>query len=93
MSKFTTRIELHGADRSDYDQLHSAMEDEGFSRTITSGDGIVYDLPWAEYNYDGNSTLQQVIDAGKRAASTTGFKFEILVTKSDGRKWQGLDKH
>ena len=92
MARFTTRIELHGASRSDYDNLHSAMDDEGFTRTVTSDDGTVYDMPWAEYNYDGNRTLQHVFDAGKRAASSTGYKFAILVTKSAGRKWQGLDK-
>ncbi len=93
MAKFTTRIELHGASRSDYDELHSAMENEDFTRTITSSSGTVYDMPWAEYNYDGNRSLQQVSDAGKRAASTTGYKFAILVTESAGRKWDGLDKH
>ena len=93
MARFTTRIELHGASRSDYDELHAAMKKEGFTRTITSDTGTVYDMPWAEYNYSGGRSLQQVLDAGKRAAVTTGYKFAILVTQSAGRKWEGLDLH
>ncbi len=56
MAAFTTRVELHSAGYEDYETLHAAMEAEGFSRTITSGDNITYHLPTAEYNRSGNLT-------------------------------------
>ena len=49
MTNFTVRIELHGADEADYENLHEAMERRGFVRWIES-DGGRYRLPTAEYN-------------------------------------------
>ena len=34
MGNFTVRVELHHAQWNDYDQLHAAMEQKGFSRRI-----------------------------------------------------------
>jgi len=90
MAAFTVRVELHSASEPDYQILHAAMETRGFSRYITSDDGITYHLPTAEYNREGNFTRQQVLDSAKIAASTTGKKYAILVTESAGRTWVGL---
>ena len=92
MATFTTRVELHDADETDYETLHSAMAEEGFTRTITSGDGITYHLPTAEYNRSGQLTRDNVLDSAIRAAEKTGKGHGILVTESDGRKWIGLKK-
>lgn len=45
MARFTTRVELHSADDSDYTDLHAAMEARGFSRKVTGSNGVVYQLP------------------------------------------------
>lgn len=74
----------------EYEELHAAMEREGFSRVITASDGITYCLPRAEYNFVGNHTRAQVLAAAQRAANSTGRESEILVTKSAGRTWSGL---
>ena len=92
MAQFTVRVELHHADDDDYETLHSAMEEEGFSRLITSNDGTVYHLPTAEYNRDAALTRQQVLDSAKKAAVKTKKEHAILVTESEGRKWIGLTK-
>jgi transcriptional regulator of NAD metabolism len=92
MAQFTVRVELHHADDDDYETLHSAMEEEGFSRLITSNDGTVYHLPTAEYNRDASLTRQQVLDSAKKAAAKTKKEYGILVTESEGRKWIGLTK-
>jgi hypothetical protein len=92
MAKFTVRVELHSADEDDYETLHSAMEDQGFSRFIESNDGTTYHLPTAEYSADRNWTLDQALNAAKVAADTTGKRYAILVTESNGRKWHGLGK-
>lgn len=92
MAQFTVRVELHRANQDDYDILHAAMEEEGFSRQIKSSDGARYHLPTAEYNRTSNKTREQIRDSAATAADTTGKKYAILVTESAGRAWQGLKK-
>jgi len=92
MPAFTTRVELHKASDDDYDVLHEAMENNGFSRFITGGDDVMYHLPTAEYNYVGDKTKNDVLDLAKAAATRTDKKFAVLVTESDGRVWVGLMK-
>ena len=71
MAQFTVRVELHRANQDDYDALHSAMEEEGFSRQIKSDDGTRYHLPTAEYNRTSNKTRPEILDSAAAAASTT----------------------
>lgn len=90
MAKFTVRVELHDGRERDYTQLHEAMRDEGFSHAIRDSDGTEYYLPTAEYNFDGDAGRNQVLNAAKRAADTTGRGFEVIVTESAGRTWHQL---
>jgi hypothetical protein len=92
MARFITRVELHNADYDDYETLHSAMEAEGFERTITSDDGVTYHLPTAEYYREADLTRQEVLDSAKRAAAKTQRKFGAIVVESNGITWNGLDK-
>ena len=63
MAQFTTRVELHRATGEDYSSLHSAMEYQGFSRTIRSDDGIIYILPTAKYDRTGDNLSIQIRDS------------------------------
>jgi hypothetical protein len=90
MSKFTVRIELHDAKWDDYETLHAAMAEKGFSRFVTADDGQTYHLPWAEYSAVGDLTSAQVRDIAQAAAATTGKRHGVLVTESNGRAWAGL---
>jgi hypothetical protein len=90
MAHFTVRVELHDAQWSDYNQLHLAMEQRGFSRQITSDDGETYQMPWAEYNGAANLTSVQVLDLAKGAADTTRKQYSVLVTEAASRAWVGL---
>jgi hypothetical protein len=93
MPSFTTRVVLHGADGDDYNDLHEEMEKRGFTRTITSSTGVVYDLPDAEYDYVGNVTRAQVLERAKAAAAAaTEKKRGVLVTEAAGRSWIGLSE-
>jgi hypothetical protein len=93
MPRFITRVELHYADKDDYETLHPAMEGEGFSQTIRSDEGVVYHLPTAEYDRQGgNLTRNDVLESAKKAASTTGCKFGAIVTEFSGCTWSGLAK-
>jgi photosystem II stability/assembly factor-like uncharacterized protein len=92
MPSFTTRVELHQATYQDYENLHSAMSEAGFSRYITSDDGNTYHLPTAEYDRSGILTRSQVLSQAKAAANSTGKSNAVLVTESAGRTWNGLTK-
>ena len=91
MASFTTRIELHNGDSSDYETLHTEMEAEGFSRCITSDKGISYQLPTAEYDRSGQLLPAQVLASAKRAAAKTCKKYAAFVTEAKARTWTGLD--
>ena len=90
MAQFTVRVELHEAQWADYDTLHAAMAQQGFSRQITSDEGRTYQLPWAEYDGSGNLTSTQVLSIAQTAAATTGKKNSVLVTEAKSRAWSGL---
>ena len=90
MASFTVRVELHKAVGADYDVLHAAMEQTGFSRLITGDNGQTYHLPWAEYYGTGNLTCTQVRDIARTAANTTGKSNAVLATEAVGWAWIGL---
>ena len=90
MANFTVRVELHRAEWADYDRLHAAMEQKGFSRQIASDDGKAYHMPWAEYNGTGNLTCTQVRDIACEAAGSTGTRNAVFVTEAVNRVWTGL---
>jgi hypothetical protein len=92
MANFTVRVELHKAAWNDYDRLHTAMEQKGFSRQITSDTGKTYHMPWAEYNGTGNLTSAQVRDIAREAADSTGKQNAVFVTEAVSRAWVGLDE-
>jgi hypothetical protein len=90
MAAFTTRIELHSAEWTDYENLHKYMEQQGFSRIISSDDGTVYHLPTSEYDFTGHNTAAEVLAKAKYAANRTGCQYGILVTEAKLRIWIGL---
>lgn len=90
MTSYTTRVELHKAQDGDYGKLHTAMEKKGFTRTIESDDGTVYQLPTAEYNFIGTQARKEVLALAKDAAATVRPKYAIIVTQAASRTWSGL---
>lgn len=90
MPRFTVRVELHNAEWTDYEALHTAMERRGFSRLITADSGRAYHMPWAEYNGEGGLTSTQVLDIARKAAESTGKQSSVLVTEAGSRAWFGL---
>jgi hypothetical protein len=49
-------------------------------------------LPRAEYVYEGDASLKDMLAKVKIAAATSGLRFSALVTESKGRVWYGLEK-
>lgn len=103
MARFTTRVELHNASGwQDYANLHEAMRKQGFTQTITSDDGVTYELPPAEYNLIGSLARDAVLARAKTAAASIGFPVwtassgddaktcSILVSEATSRTWMGL---
>lgn len=92
MASFTVRIVLKNGDWDDYEKLYARMETKGFKKEIESRDGQVYELPDAEYNFEGVATKDEVFEKAKVAAAGVGLKYSVLVTESKGRLWRGLEK-
>ena len=92
MAFFTTRVELHDAKTAeDYEKLHTEMAKDGFERTVQKTGEPAYHLPTAEYNLNSEKNSSLVLDLAKKAATRTGKKFSVLVTKVDGsREWYNL---
>ncbi len=88
MTDFFTRVELHGADRDDYETLHEAMRARGFYQAIIGHDGkTTRMLPPAEYHKAGDFTCVQVRDQAHKAAGTTNLKHIILTIEA--AEWAG----
>jgi len=92
MAHYTTRVELHDANEESYKTLQAALEELGFKRTIVGHDGATYKLPSREYNYEGDISIDTVLDKAKYAAETTDLEFEVIVSEISKRKWHGLQK-
>ena len=92
MANFTTRVELHGAAYQDYTNLHTYMAQEGFTHVIRGDDGILYQLPPAEYEINANCTALQVRDKASRAAARTFKSYSILAVERGAAAWVGLAK-
>jgi len=88
MPKFITRVELHNARSEDYANLHTAMLNRKFQKTISDDNGVQYELPTAEYfSYGPTITVGQVRDLALEAANSTGRPNWILVSEFNSAAW------
>lgn len=87
MALFTVRIELRGADWDTYERLHKDMGLVGYYRRITGEDGIVYQLPDAEYVANKNLTVQQVHAEVLRIATQHNIDPHVLVSETLNWTW------
>lgn len=92
MATFVVRIQLQGADSSEYVPLWTALEKSGFADRVPSGEKW-YALPSGVYVFSGERTLNEVTLLAVRAAQTTGRKPKVLVTQSAGMCCFGLDEY
>jgi hypothetical protein len=92
MSRFTIRVELHNATWQNYVDLAKHMAAQGMVDIIKADNGTRYKMPPAEYNYEGQATLKQVMDAVKSCAARVVNSYAVLVTESNGRLWDGLPR-
>ena len=87
---FIVRIELASNVMSDFNTLHQAMANKGFSQTIVSDNNAEYHLPRATYLAKTFSSRSQVLASAKQAVAQTGKTAEILVVEYSGCSRDGL---
>jgi Endoribonuclease GhoS len=93
MASYIARVELHSATWEDYDTLHASMERRGYSRTIASDGGVIYQLPTGTYVAgNSNADINVALSAAVEAANETGKRSSIIVTDWTAAKWNGLSK-
>lgn len=94
MAQFVIRVELKDANSDNYDTLHREMAKKEFYQQIQDEVTLKwYHLPQAEYHYKGTIDDRQIImDMTKQAVMPTNRECEIIVTKSLGTLWHGLEE-
>lgn len=94
MSTFIIRIELHGAEPEDYEELHEKMEGKGYQRQITADSGNKYQLPDAEYIiYPATGlSVNDIAQAAYEIADSVKTNPGVLVTEAASIEVIGLRK-
>ena len=64
----------------------------GLRPRFRGDDGIVYQLPPAEYHVEAPWTAVQARDVASRAAQKTQKTFAVLTTEYSAAAWRGLSK-
>jgi Endoribonuclease GhoS len=88
MSAVIARVELHSATLADYNELHSYLEEEGFTRVVRADGGTWYQLPTGVYVHQFAVSLTHAENNAVRAAKRTGKRSAVFVVGWDG-VWLG----
>jgi hypothetical protein len=92
MSSFTIRVELHDANSQHYVDMAKDLARQGITDVITADNGTSYTMSPAEYNYIGNASADDVLEAVKASAAKTGRRYAVFVTEAIRRTWVGLQQ-
>ncbi len=92
MASFTIRVELHDANWQHYVDMAKDLASKGITDEIAADNGTRYKMPPAEYNYDGNASIESVHNAAVASAQKTGRRHAVLVTEALRRRWVGLEQ-
>lgn len=82
MPRFTATIQLHNAEKKDYDTLSNELEKKSFKGDKKPYGKIKEQLTLKEYSREGNVTLQEVSTSISKAASKTGKKYSFTVIRN-----------
>jgi len=91
MSSFTIRVELHDANWQHYVDMARDLATKGITDVIVADNGTSYKMAPAEYNYVGNASADDVLEAAKASAAKTGKRYAVFVTEATRRTWVGLE--
>lgn len=92
MANYLTRVELHHASREDYERLHEAMRGDDFGTTIRGDDGVLYQLPTAEYYRTTYLPINDVRARAAACAASVGRAYEVIVCESNSCAWTNLPR-
>lgn len=84
------RVQLSGADPSDYEVLHDRMQRAGFARSVKGPDGTEFDLPHAQYLI-ADADVRRVTTAARRAVERLGLRGQVVVSAGP-LSWYGLER-
>lgn len=90
MAMFTIRVELQGAESKHYELLGQLLSPAGISNFIQADDGTRYQLPSGEFDWVGEATKEEVLDAIQAAAEHTELPYAILISQATERIWANL---
>lgn len=89
MSTFIARVQLNSAEATDYETLNREIE-KGPAVLKKKSVSITPDkFRKGEYNYRGNISLSDVVDAVYRAIRKTGRDYSFTVMKNKGKFYPG----
>jgi hypothetical protein len=91
MASFTIRVELHDANWQHYVDMAKDLATKGITDVIAADNGTNYKMSPAEYNYVGNASADNVLEAVKASAAQTGKRYAAMVTEATRRTWIGLE--
>ncbi|MGZ9027391.1 MAG: hypothetical protein ACXW2U_08975 [Telluria sp.] len=92
MTAFSIRVELHDATSADYAKLADRLAAREVVDVIRNDKGELFKLPPAEYNFEGNATLDNVYEAVCTITATIGRKYAVVVTQAARRMWCNLPR-
>jgi hypothetical protein len=91
MASFTIRVELHDANWQHYVDMAKDLASKGITDVIVADNGTSYKTAPAEYNYVGNTSADDVLEAAKASAAKTGKRYAVFVTEATRRTWVGFE--
>jgi hypothetical protein len=95
MVNFNISIELRGLAEEaaeDYRRLRDRMGEAGFRHSIRDEAGAQLRLPRDEFTFAGYFSCEEVLDIVYKIVSEFIPAPGVMVTKSAGRAWRGLEK-
>ncbi|MES1221269.1 MAG: hypothetical protein ABUT20_37555 [Bacteroidota bacterium] len=82
MAKYTATIQLHDAEKKDYESLNIELEKESFKEGKIPSGKIKGQFTLKEYSREGNISLQEVTRSVLKAASKTLKKYSFTVVRN-----------
>lgn len=94
MAKYIVRVQLSVEDTRYYTLLRDGLLNIGFTKRITSVNGVEYRLPNGNYRVESDKTPTEVLTAVQQVAYRIDRNAMILVTAimPKGMAWAGLDQ-
>jgi hypothetical protein len=81
MATFTTTIQLHDADKKDYETLFSKLEKQVLKNKYHIIKVRQYDDGKSEYKWQGNVSIHEITNAIFRSVSGTGRKYSFTIVR------------